>query len=66
MLWRIGLLNVAQIFSLSIPYTEGKVLDLLHKHGTVLDTEYATEAVHVKARLPNRYLKSVSQFLVSS
>ena len=52
--------------SLSIPYTEGKVLDLLHKHGTVLDTEYTAEAVHVKARLPNRYLKSVSQFLVSS
>ncbi|MDE0689365.1 MAG: GTPase HflX [Candidatus Poribacteria bacterium] len=52
--------------SLCIPYTEGKALDLLHKHGIVLDTEYATEAVHVKARLPNRYLKSVSQFLVSS
>ena len=52
--------------SLCIPYTEGKVLDLLHKHGTVLDTEYTAEAVHVKARLPNRYLKSVSQFLVSS
>lgn len=54
------------MLSLSVPYTEGKVLDLLHKHGTVLDTEYAAEAVHVKARLPNRYLKSVSQFLVSS
>ncbi len=52
--------------SLCIPYTEGKVLGLLHKHGIVLDTEYAAEAVHVKARLPNRYLKSVSQFLVSS
>ncbi len=52
--------------SLCIPYTEGKVLDLLHKHGTVIDTEYTTEAVHVKARLPNRYLKSVDQFLVSS
>ena len=52
--------------SLSIPYTEGKLLDLLHKHGIVLDTEYTAEAVHVKARLPNRYLKSVSQFLVSS
>ncbi|MYC76466.1 GTPase HflX [Candidatus Poribacteria bacterium] len=52
--------------SLCIPYTEGKVLDLLHKHGIVLETEYADEAVHVKARLPNRYLKSVSQFLVSS
>jgi GTP-binding protein HflX len=52
--------------SLCIPYIEGKVLDLLHKHGIVLDTEYAAEAVHVKARLPNRYLKSVSQFLVSS
>jgi GTP-binding protein HflX len=53
-------------FSFSIPYTDGKALDLLYKHGTVLDTEYADEAVHVKARLPSRYLKSVSQFLVSS
>ena len=51
--------------SLCIPYTEGKTLDLLHKHGTVLDTEYADEAIHVKVRLPNRYLKSVSQFLVA-
>ena len=53
-------------FSFSIPYTDGKILDLLYKHGTVLDTEYGAEAVHVKVRLPSRYLKSVSQFLVSS
>ena len=53
-------------FSFSIPYTDGKTLDLLYKHGTVLNTEYAAEGVHVKARLPSRYLKSVSQFLVSS
>ena len=52
--------------SFSIPYTEGQALDLLYKHGTVLNTEYAAEAVHVNVRLPNRYLKSVSQFLVSS
>ena len=52
-------------YSFCIPYTEGRAVDLLHKHGTVLDTEYATEAVYVKARLPDRYLKSVSQFLVS-
>ena len=52
--------------SLSIPYTEGKALDLIYKHGTVLNTEYATDAIHVKARMPNRYLKSVSQFLVPS
>ena len=52
--------------SLSIPYADGKALDLIYKHGTVLDTEYTEEAVHVKARLPSRYLKSVSQFLVSS
>ncbi len=52
--------------SLCIPYTEGKVLDLLHKHGIVLDTEYTAEAIYVKVRLPDRYLKSVSQFLVSS
>ena len=52
--------------SLCIPYTEGKVLDLLHKHGIVLDTEYTAEAIYVEVRLPDRYLKSVSQFLVSS
>ena len=51
---------------LSIPYTEGKTLDLLYKYGAVLNTEYTEEAIHVKARLPNRYLKSVSKFLVSS
>ena len=53
-------------FAFSIPYTEGKVLDLLYKHGTVLNTEYTEEAVHVEARLPSRYLKSVSAFLVGS
>ena len=52
--------------SFSIPYTAGKTLDLLYKHGTVLNTEYAADAIHVKAHLPNRYLKSVSEFLVSS
>ena len=52
--------------SFSIPYTEGKTLDLLYKHGTVLNTEYTEEAIQVEARLPNRYLKSVSEFLVSS
>ncbi len=50
---------------LSIPYTEGKTLDLLYKHGTVVDTDYADNAIHVEARLPSRYLKSVSQFSVS-
>ena len=52
--------------SLSIPYTDGKALDLLYKHGTVLNTEYTADAIHVKARIPSRYLKSVSEFLVSS
>ena len=50
---------------LSIPYTEGKTLDILYKHGTVLDTDYADTAINVEARLPSRYLKSVSQFSVS-
>ncbi len=54
------------MLDLSIPYTEGKALDILYKHGTVLGTEYAEDAVYVKARLPSRYLKSVSQFSVSS
>ena len=58
--------EVGTSFSFNIPYTEGKTLDLLYKHGTVLNTEYTDEAIHVKARLPDRYLKSVSEFLVSS
>ncbi|MDE0637781.1 MAG: GTPase HflX [Candidatus Poribacteria bacterium] len=52
------------MIDLSIPYTEGKALDMLYKHGTVLGTEYAEDGVHVKARLPTRYLKSVSQFTI--
>ena len=52
------------MIDLSIPYTDGKALDMLYKHGTVLGTEYAEDAVHVKARLPSRYLKSVSQFAI--
>ena len=51
------------LLSLSIPYAEGKALDLLYKYGTVLETEYAAEFVHVKARMPSRYFKSVEQFL---
>ncbi len=54
----------ATMIDLSIPYTEGKALDMLYKHGTVLGTEYTEDAIHVKARLPSRYLKSVSQFAI--
>ena len=50
---------------LNIPYTDGKKLDMLYKHGTVLGTDYAEDGVHVKARLPSRYVKSVSQYSVS-
>ncbi len=53
------------MINLHIPYKNGKVLDLLYKHGTVLDTKYADEAVHVKARIPSRHLKSVSKFAVT-
>ena len=54
------------MLNLQIPYKDGKVLDLLYKHGTVIGTEYAEDAVHVKARIPSRYLKSVSQFALTS
>ena len=53
------------MIDLQIPYKDGKVLELLYKHGTVLDAEYADEAVHVKARIPSRHLKSVSKFAVT-
>ena len=59
-------IEIGPDLSLSIPYTDGKALDLIYKHGTVLNAEYAADAIHVKARMPNRYLKSVSEFLVSS
>jgi GTP-binding protein HflX len=54
------------MLDLNIPYAEGKALDMLYKHGTVLGTDYAEDGIHVKARLPSRYLKSVSQFSVTS
>ena len=53
------------MIDLHIPYKDGKVLDLLYKHGTVLNTEYADEAVHVKARIPSRHLKAVSKFAIT-
>ncbi len=59
-------IEIGPDLSLSIPYTDGKALDLLYKHGTVLNAEYTADAIQVKARMPNRYLKSVSEFLVSS
>ena len=59
-------IEIGPDLSLTIPYTDGKALDLLYKHGTVLNAEYAADAIHVKARMPDRYLKSVSEFLVSS
>ena len=54
------------IVALNIPYTAGKTLDLLYKHGTVLDTVYDAEAVRVNARVPSRYLKAVKPFLVTA
>ena len=53
------------MINLHIPYKDSKVLQLLYKHGTVLDAEYADEAVHVKARIPSRHLKAVSKFAVT-
>ena len=54
------------MLNLSIPYTDGKTLDMLYKYGVVLGADYAEDAVHVTARLPRRYLKSVMQFSVES
>ncbi len=51
---------------LGIPYTDGKTLDLLYKHGTVSDTKYTTELVRVEARIPSRYLKAVEPFLIGA
>ena len=49
--------------SLTIPYAEGKILDFLYKHGEVLETDYQGDAIQVKARIADRYLKSVRPFM---
>jgi GTP-binding protein HflX len=49
--------------SLTIPYAEGKILDFLYKHGEVLETDYQGDGIQVKARIPDRYLKSVHPFI---
>lgn len=49
--------------ALTIPYSEGKMLDFLYKHGEVLETDYQSDAIQVQARIPDRYLKSVQPFM---
>ena len=49
--------------SLTIPYAEGKILDFLYKHGEVLETDYQGDGIQVKARIADRYLKSVRPFM---
>ena len=49
--------------ALTIPYAEGKILDFLYKHGEVLETDYQGDGIQVKARIADRYLKSVRPFM---
>ena len=50
---------------LTLPYSEGKRLDFVYKHGEVLDVKYQGTAILVKAKLPVRYLEGLKQFMTT-
>ena len=49
--------------ALTLPYSEGKKLDFVYKYGEVLDVNYQGAAVLVKAKIPERYLERLKQFM---
>ena len=51
--------------SLTLPYSEGKKLDFVYKNGEVLDVDYQGAAIFVKARIPERYLEGLKQFMTT-
>ena len=52
--------------SLALSYQDGKALDYLYKHGEVFDTDYQGESIRVKAKLPQRYLKTLEGLTTNS
>ena len=51
--------------SLVLPYTEGKTLDFLYKYGETLEVDYQGDTILVKARMPERYLEGLRQFMTT-
>ncbi|MDE0301230.1 MAG: GTPase HflX [Candidatus Poribacteria bacterium] len=49
--------------SLNLPYSEGKKLDFVYKNGEVLEVDYQGVSILVKARVPERYLGGLRQFM---
>ncbi len=52
--------------SLVLSYQDGKALDYLYKHGEVFNTDYQGESIRVKARLPQRHLKTLDRLTTNS
>ena len=51
--------------SLTLPYSEGKKLDFVYKNGEVLEVNYQGDAILVTARVPERYLVGLKQFMAT-
>ena len=52
--------------SLTLSYQDGKALDYLYKHGEVFGADYQSNSIQVKARIPQRYLKSLDRLMTHS
>ncbi|HEX2240160.1 MAG TPA: GTPase HflX [Actinomycetota bacterium] len=50
---------------LTIPYTRGDVVALVHERGEVMKEDYEESGTHLIARLPRESLESVSAFLTA-
>ncbi len=51
--------------ALALPYSEGKKLDFVYKHGEVLDVNYQSAAIVVKAKIPERHLGRLKRFVAT-
>lgn len=51
--------------ALTLPYSEGKKLDFVYKHGEVLDVNYQSAVIVVKAKIPERHLGGLKQFVAT-
>lgn len=49
--------------SVKVPYTQGQLLSFFHENGQVDTIQYEEKVVHMKGRLPVRFLARYQEFL---
>ena len=48
---------------ITVPYTSGDVLNIIHENGNVISESYEEDGVHIKARVPARLIGQMKDFV---